>query len=119
MATKEFFQKILRNPLQALMIFLAAFFITFIINLILTTIDYNVFNFYMESTWANVTSRALIPSAWGWFEIIITIAAFIGAFIVDRLEIKLWKIELTWILMAGAGVFLQLILTGIYVKIIW
>ena len=112
-------EKLLRNPLQDLLILLAAFFITFILMIILFAAEYDIFDFYMASNWANDTDRPLIPSAWGWISIIILIATLIGAVFVDRLEKKLWKIELTWIFMAVAGVFLQLVLNGIYVKIIW
>ncbi|HUX98294.1 MAG TPA: hypothetical protein VMV49_01955 [Candidatus Deferrimicrobium sp.] len=119
MEKQNFLHRIFRNPFLSLTILLGAFLVTLLIMTGVFAISHDAFFFYMGSTWANGTDFELIPSVWGYFQITIILAALIGAVYFDRIEKKLGQIDISWIFLVVAGVFLQLILTGIYTKIIW
>jgi uncharacterized membrane protein (DUF485 family) len=119
MEKENFLHKIFRNPSLSLSILLGVFLLTLLIMTGVFAISNPTFDFYMDSTWANGTGFDLIPTAWGDFQIILIIGALIAASFFDRIEKKIWKIDVSWIFLAVAGVFLQFILTGIYTKIVW
>ena len=116
---ENFLNKIFRKPLLSLVILLGAFFLTLVIMSIVFWINMDIFDFYINSSWANDFSRPLIPSVWGVFQIIIIVGALLAAIYCDKKELKIGPIEVSWILLVVAGVFLQLMLTGAYTKIVW
>jgi len=102
----------MRNTLLGLF---TAFFIPLPVMIVLFLVAKPLFYPFMEFFWVQGADTEFSPTLWGWIFFVISVVVLVAGLYLAHSKENILSYALTVL----AGIFLQLILTGIYVKVVW
>jgi hypothetical protein len=97
------------------LLLLGAFFVTFVVLIVIFATYSDGFMGFIDAWWADGTDTQYVLSVWGWCSVVILVFSLVAGIYFEYTDYMYFSIPLAVV----AGVFLNLLLAGIYAKAIW